>query len=58
VFGTSDARLLEELGTIKVEIYPISKIISQDPNYTHKIEMKTVYNSIDVHPLKGHAAQF
>ena len=57
VNGTEDEDKLEELGSIKIEIFPI-KIKEAKAHYKHRIEEQTVYNSAKVHPLKAHSAKY
>jgi hypothetical protein len=55
--GTMDETKLEELGSIKVEIYPII-IRESRTNYKHRIEEETVYHPGKIHPLKAHSAKY
>jgi len=55
--GTMDEDLLEELGSIKIEIYPI-RIKEADPLYRHRVPAELKYHPAKVHPLKAHCAKY
>jgi hypothetical protein len=55
--GTTDETMLEELGTIKIELYPV-QILGTTPHYKHRITERTTYHPEKVHPLKAHSAKY
>lgn len=55
--GTGDEDLLEELGSIKIEIYPI-RIREPKPHYRHRVQEELTYHPAKVHPLKAHSAKY
>ena len=55
--GTTDGTMLEELGSIKIELYPV-KIFGTTPHYKHRIKERTTYHHEKVHPLKAHGAKY
>jgi len=55
--GTVDEDLLGELGSIKIEIYPV-RIKEAQPLYRPRIREALRYHPAKVHPLKAHSAKY